>query len=73
MLLKPVSSELARDLRLPGLVHDLNNVFQTLMDAAELLSSDADHAFLSAAILRSVERGKNLVSSIESAEGEAQR
>lgn len=58
------------DLRLPGLVHDLNNVFQTLMDAAELLSADADRAYLSAAIFRSVERGRNLVASLESAEGE---
>jgi signal transduction histidine kinase len=60
----------ARDLRLPGLVHDLNNVFQTLMEAAELLPTDPETAFLSAAILRSVERGKNLTASIESAEGE---
>jgi signal transduction histidine kinase len=64
------NSARSSDLRLPGLVHDLNNVFQTLMDAAELLSLDADRAYLSAAILRSVERGRNLVASIESAEGE---
>jgi signal transduction histidine kinase len=71
MLSKPVSSERSGDLRLPGLVHDLNNVFQTLLDAAALLSSDGDAAFLSAAIQRSVARGMNLVASIESAEGES--
>lgn len=67
---KPENSVRPSDLRLPGLVHDLNNVFQTLMDAAELLSDDAERAYLSAAILRSVERGRNLVASLESAEGE---
>jgi hypothetical protein len=71
MLSKPANSEHGGDLRLPGLVHDLNNVFQTLLDAAEMLPTDADNAFLSAAILRSVERGRNLVASIESAEGES--
>ena len=63
--------ERTHDLRLPGLVHDLNNVFQTLAEAAELLPADPESAFLSAAILRSVERGKNLTASIESAEGES--
>jgi signal transduction histidine kinase len=68
---KPGNREHVQDLRLPGLVHDLNNVFQTLAEAAELLPEDPETAFLSAAILRSVERGKNLVASIESAEGES--
>jgi len=63
--------ERAHDLRLPGLVHDLNNVFQTLAEAAELLPADPDTAYLSAVILRSVERGKNLTASIESVEGES--
>ena len=53
------------DLTLPCLIHDLNNVFQTLVEAADLLSSDPRWAPLSAAILRSVERGKNLTSSIQ--------
>jgi signal transduction histidine kinase len=57
------------DLRLPGLVHDLNNVFQTLVEVAELLSADVRSEFLSAAILRSVERGKNLTAGLESLEG----
>ena len=29
------------DLTLSGLLHDLNNVFQTMVDAADLLSGDA--------------------------------
>ena len=28
------------DLRLEGLVHDLNNVFQTIAESADLLASD---------------------------------
>lgn len=75
MLNKPADRERTRgrahDLRLPGLVHDLNNVFQILVEAAELLPADPETAFLSAAILRSVERGRNLTASIESAEGES--
>jgi signal transduction histidine kinase len=57
------------DPRLPGLVHDLNNVFQALLDVAELLSADARSEFLAAAILRSVERGKNLTAGLQSFEG----
>jgi signal transduction histidine kinase len=71
MLSRSAISERTGDLRLPGLAHDLNNVFQTLLEAAELLPETPENAFLSAAIFRSVERGKNLVSSIESAEGES--
>ena len=56
------------DLRLPCLVHDLNNVFQTLMEAADLLSGDPRWTPLSAAIVRSVERGRNLTQIIQRAE-----
>jgi signal transduction histidine kinase len=56
------------DLRLPCLVHDLNNVFQTLMEAADLLSGDPHWAALSAAIVRSVDRGRNLTQTIHSVE-----
>jgi signal transduction histidine kinase len=59
------------DLTLSGLVHDLNNVFQTLVDAADLLSSDPRYAKLSVAILRSVERGKNIATSLQSGTGTA--
>ena len=57
------------DLTLSGLVHDLNNVFQTLVDAADLLSGDPRYAKLSAAILRSVERGKNIAAGLQAGSG----
>lgn len=48
---------------LPGLAHDLNNVFQTLVGVAVHLE---DHdPELSATILRSVERGQQLVASMQ--------
>lgn len=59
---------MAADLTLPCLVHDLNNVFQTLVEAADLLSTDARWTSLSAAILRSVERGKGITASMQAAE-----
>jgi signal transduction histidine kinase len=53
------------DLALPGLIHDLNNVFQTLMDAADSLAGDPRWAPLSAAIFRSLERGKEITMSMQ--------
>lgn len=53
------------DLALPGLIHDLNNVFQTLMDAADTLSGDPRWSHLSAAIFRSVERGREITQSMQ--------
>ena len=41
--------------------HDLNNVFETIAEAAELLSDEECAAPLAAAIARSVERGRRLV------------
>ncbi len=58
------------DLTISGLVHDLNNVFQTLVDAADLLAGDPRYAKLSAAILRSVERGKNIAAGLQAGTGE---
>lgn len=58
----------ATDLTLPCLVHDLNNVFQTLVEAADLLSGDPRWAPVSAVILRSIERGKGITESIQQAE-----
>jgi len=52
------------DMTLPGVVHDLNNVFQTLGEAADLLSTDPRWTDLSAAILRSVERGRGVTASL---------
>lgn len=56
---KPVA-----DLALSCLVHDLNNVFQTLVEAADLLSEDPRWTDVSAAILRSIERGKEIGASL---------
>jgi signal transduction histidine kinase len=53
------------DIALPGLIHDLNNVFQTLMDAADTLSGDPRWGQLSAAIFRSVERGREITQSMQ--------
>jgi|ERR1700678_1281750 signal transduction histidine kinase len=58
----------ATDLTLPCFVHDLNNVFQTLVEAADLLSDDPRWAPVSAVILRSVERGKGITNSMQHAE-----
>jgi signal transduction histidine kinase len=55
----------AKDLRLAGLIHDLNNVFQTIVEAADLLSSDPKWASISNAIIRSVERGKDIAGSLD--------
>lgn len=48
------------DLKLAGLAHDLNNVFQTLVDSADQLQSDPRWQPLAAAILRCVERGRQI-------------
>lgn len=53
------------DPALPGLLHDLNNIFQTLVDAADLLSGDPRWQPISAAILRSVERGRRVTLSLQ--------
>ncbi len=57
------------DLTLAGLAHDLNNVFQTLVDAADLLSEDPRWEPLSATILRSVGRGKMIAAGIRAGGG----
>jgi signal transduction histidine kinase len=55
----------ATDLTVPCLVHDLNNVFQTLVEAADLLAVDPQWSSLSAVILRSIERGKGITTSLQ--------
>lgn len=52
------------DLTHESLVHDLNNVFETITEAAELLSADRRWKFLSATLCRSVNRGKRLLGAI---------
>lgn len=56
-----------QELTLCCLIHDLNNVFQTLMEAADLLSEDSRWSPVSGAILRSIERGKEISASLETA------
>src|SRR5450755_4294970 len=58
----PVPTE--RDLQLAGLIHDLNNVFQTIIEAADLLSGDPKWLMLSNTIIRSIERGKGITGSL---------
>jgi signal transduction histidine kinase len=52
------------DLSHECLIHDLNNVFETITEAAELLSSDRQWRPLAATLKRSVARGKRLVGAI---------
>lgn len=49
------------DLTLPGLVHDLNNIFETISDAAEVLAGDERWRDLAGTLLRSVDRGRRIV------------
>jgi signal transduction histidine kinase len=53
-------SELTYD----DLIHDLNNVFETITEAAELLSADRRWKTLAATLRRSVNRGKRLIGAI---------
>ncbi len=52
------------DLTHEGLIHDLNNVFETITEVAELLSADRQWRALAATLHRSVARGKRLVGAI---------
>jgi len=52
------------DLTFDCLVHDLNNVFQTIIDAAELVGCDPDLAGVAGILMRSVEQGRRIVASI---------
>jgi C4-dicarboxylate-specific signal transduction histidine kinase len=49
------------------LIHDLNNVFQTVVDAADLIASDPKWASAAAIIVRGVERGRRIVASMAEA------
>jgi signal transduction histidine kinase len=52
------------DLTHESLIHDLNNVFETITEAAELLSSDKRWEPLAATLCRCVNRGKRLLGAI---------
>ena len=53
-------SELTRE----DLIHDLNNVFETITEAADLLAADKRWKALAATLTRSVTRGKRLLGAI---------
>lgn len=55
---------IAVDLTLEGLVHDLNNVFQTIGESAELLEGDPKWEKLAHTLQRSIHRGQRIVHSI---------
>ncbi len=52
------------DLSQESLIHDLNNVFETITEAAELLKADKRWKPLAATLSRSVRRGKRLLGAI---------
>jgi signal transduction histidine kinase len=52
------------DLTHEELIHDLNNVFETITEVAELLSADRRWKTLAATLSRSVGRGKRLLGAI---------
>ena len=52
------------DLTHESLVHDLNNIFETIIEAAELLRTDKRWKSLAATLCRSVTRGKRLLGAI---------
>ena len=52
------------DLSYESLIHDLNNVFETITEAAELLSTDRRWKSLAATLCRSVTRGKRLLGAL---------
>ena len=56
------SSESA--LRYEAIIHDLNNVFETITESAELLSADKRWKPLAATLSRSVNRGRRLLGAI---------
>ena len=52
------------DLTLEGLVHDLNNVFQTIAESAELLEDDSKWEKLAHTLQRCADRGHRIAHSI---------
>ena len=59
-MLEPADSDLTPE----TLIHDLNNVFETITEAAELLSTDRRWKSLAATLTRSVNRGRRLLGAI---------
>jgi signal transduction histidine kinase len=59
-----MEESLDTDLTYESLIHDLNNVFETITEAAELLNADRRWKPLAATLCRSVNRGKRLLGAI---------
>jgi signal transduction histidine kinase len=59
-----MDDSLDSDLTHETLVHDLNNVFETISESAELLSTDRRWKPLAATLRRSVARGRRLLGAI---------
>jgi signal transduction histidine kinase len=59
-----MEEQIESDLTYDSLVHDLNNVFETITEAAELLSADRHWKQLAATMTRSVARGKRLLGAL---------
>jgi signal transduction histidine kinase len=59
-----MDDSLDSDLTHETLVHDLNNIFETITEAAELLSGDRRWKSLAATLCRSVTRGRRLLGAI---------
>lgn len=59
------------DLTLDCLVHDLNNVFQTIVEAADLIASDPAWAAIAGIVLRSIDQGRRIVSGLIENDGRA--
>jgi signal transduction histidine kinase len=53
------------NLTLAGLIHDLNNVFETLFEAHDILKEDSKHARLAATMKRTLKHGVRIVKSLE--------
>jgi len=57
-------------LSMAGLVHDLNNVFQTLVGVAMQLQENPETDKLAATVLRSVERGQRILTAMQDSQAE---
>ena len=56
-------TDTAAGLKLEGLLHDLNNMFQTISEAADLLEEDPHWLGVAGVLHRSVSRGRRIVDS----------